>query len=267
MRKVFLFALLAVTARLALAQKGTGTTPGSDPTNFLAPGSAAARMGSLLNLGSSGHRRGSPRFSPWSLLTDPFLSGMTGSSYPPTASSPVITLQSAAENLPRPGDQGPQQGQPLLIELRGDRYVQISSDGRESDEHSGQPDYLREMSGSVGAKGGRSQADVGKTDVLSSRPRVSRGQANTKNALAAGVLPHELAPTVLVYRDGRREEVREYSIADGVLYARGDYYAVGYWNKKIELGTLDLPRTVKANQERGVKFVLPDSPNNVVMNW
>jgi len=267
MRKVFLFALLAVTARLALAQKGTGTTPASDPTNFLGPGFAPARMGSILNFASSGHRQNSPRFSPLSFLTDPLLTVLPGSSYPPTASSPVITLPGAAESLAPPGDQGPQQGQPLLIELRGDRYVQISSNGTESEEHSGQPDYFREMSGSAGAKSGRSQADVGKTNVLSSRPRVSRGQANTKNALAAGVLPHELAPTVLVYRDGRREEVREYSIADGVLYARGDYYAVGCWNKKIELVALDLPQTVKANQERGVKFVLPDSPNNVVMNW
>jgi len=39
------------------------------------------------------------------------------------------------------------------------------------------------------------------------------------------------------------------------------------WNKTIELVALDLPQTVKANQERGVKFVLPDSPNHVVMNW
>jgi hypothetical protein len=267
MRKVFLFALLALTARLALAQKGTATTPASDPTNFLGPGSAAARMGSMLNFAPSGHRQGSPRFSPWSFLADPFLSGLPGSSDPPKASSPVIRWPSAAENLAPPGDQGPQQGQPLLIELRGDRYVQISSSGTESEEHSGQPDYFREMSGRAGAKSGRSQADVGKTNVLSSRPRVSRGQGNTKNGLAAGVRQHELASTVLVYRDGRREEVREYSIADGVLYARGDYYVVGYWNKKIELVALDLPQTMKANQERGVKFVLPDSPNHVVMNW
>ena len=267
MRKVLLFALLAMTARLALAQKGTGTTPARDPTNFMGPGFAPERMSSILNFAPSGHRHGSPRFSPLSFLTDPFLSGLRGSGDPPAASSPVIVLQSAAESLASRGDQGPQQGQPLLIELRGDRYVQISSDGRESDEHGGQPDYFREMSGSAGAKSGRSQADVGKTKVLSSRPRVSRGQVNTKNALAAGVFPHELAPTVLVYRDGHREEVREYSIADGVLYARGDYYAIGYWNKKIELVALDLPQTVKANQERGVRFVLPDSPNHVVMNW
>ena len=199
MRKVFLFALLAVTARLALAQKGTAATPASDPTNLLGPGSAAARMGSILNFAPSGHRRGSPRFSPLSFLTDPFLSGLYGSSYPPTASSPVIRLQSATESLAPPGDQGPQQGQPLLIELRGDRYVQISSNGTDSDEPSGPPDYFREMSGSAAAKSGRSQPDVGKTNVLRSRPRVSRGQVNTNNALAADVLPHQLAPTVLLY--------------------------------------------------------------------
>jgi hypothetical protein len=266
MRKVLLFALLTMTARLVLAQKGTGMTPARDATNFMGPG--FARMGSILKFAPSGHRHGSPGFSPWSFLTDPFLSGLPpGSSDSPTASSPVLVFESAAESLASRADQGPQQGQPLLIELRGDRYVQISSNGTESDEHSGQPDYFREMSGSAGAKSGRSQADLGKTNVLRSRPRVSRGQVNTKNALAADVLPHELAPTVLVYRDGRREQIREYSIADGVLYARGDYYAVGYWNKKIELVALDLPQTVKANQERGVKFVLPDSPNNVVMNW
>jgi hypothetical protein len=267
MRKLFLFALLAVTARLAVAQKGTATTPARDPTNFLSPGFRPAGMGPILNFAASGHRHGSPRFSPLSFLTDPLLSGLAGSSYPPTASSPVITLQGAAESLAAPGDQGPQQGQPLLIELRGDRYVQISADGTESDEHGGRPDSFREMSGSAGTKGGRSPGDVGRTNLLSSRPRVSRGPVSGKSALAAGVLPHELAPTVLVYRDGRREQVREYSIADGVLYARGDYYAVGYWNRKIELAALDLPQTVKANQERGVKFVLPDSPNNVVMNW
>lgn len=267
MRKVLLFALLAVTAPPALAQRAIAATRASDATNFLGPGSAAARMGSILNFTPSRHRQGSPRFSPLSFLADPFLSGLYGSSYPPTASSPVIRLQSAAESLAPPADQGPQQGQPLLIELRGDRYVQIRSNGTESDELSGQPDYFREMSGSPGAKSGPSQADAGKTNVRRSRPRVSPGQVNMKNALAAGVWPHELAPTVLVYRDGRREQIREYSIADGVLYARSDYYAVGYWNKKIELVALDLPQTVQANQERGVKFVLPDSPNNVVMNW
>lgn len=269
MRKLFLFALLAVTTTLAFAQRETGPTPAGDPTN-LGPAFSPARMGSLLNFAASGHHRGSPRSSPLSFLTDPFLSGLNASSYPAPTSSPVIVLQSAAESLAPSRDQGPQQGQPLLIELRGDRYVQIGSNGMESDGNSRQPDYFRQMSGTAGAENGRrSQGDIGNANILNSRPRISRGQVKTsmKNASAAGVLPRELAPTVLVYRDGRREEVREYSIADGVLYARGDYYADGYWNKKIELAVLDLPQTVKANQERGVKFVLPDSPNNVVMNW
>ena len=266
MRNVCLFALLAVMAPLALAQKATSPTPAGDPTN-LGPGFSPARMGSLLNFATSEHHHGSLHSSPLSFLTDPFLSGLTASSYPPPASSPIIMLQSAAETLAPSRDQAPQQGQPLLIELRGDRYVQIDAAGAESADRSGQPDYFREMSGIAGAQSGRrSQAGVGKPNLLGSKPRISRG-LNAKNVSAAGVLPHELAPTVLVYRDGRREQVREYSIADGVLYARGDYYADGYWNKKIELAALDLPQTVKANQERGVKFVLPDSPNNVVMNW
>src|SRR4029077_3358639 len=114
MRTVFLFALLALTPRLAPAQKGTATTPASDPTNFLSPGSQAARMGSRLNFAPSGHHQGWPRFSPWSFLTDPFWTGLPRRGDPPKASSPAIRLPSAADNLAPPGDQGPQQGQPLL---------------------------------------------------------------------------------------------------------------------------------------------------------
>ena len=53
--------------------------------------------------------------------------------------------------------------------------------------------------------------------------------------------PPELTPVVLVYRDGHREQIREYSIANGTIYARGDYWNDGYWSKKIQLTALDLP--------------------------
>jgi hypothetical protein len=68
----------------------------------------------------------------------------------------------------------------------------------------------------------------------------------------------------LVFRDGHKEEVRDYSIADGVLYARGDFYTDGYWNKNISLSSLDVAQTLQANAERGVKFVLPSAPNEVI---
>jgi hypothetical protein len=76
--------------------------------------------------------------------------------------------------------------------------------------------------------------------------------------------PHELAPVLLAFRDGHNEEVRDYTIADGILYARGDYYTDGYWTRKIVLSTLNLSQTLEANAARSVKFVLPSSPNEVI---
>jgi hypothetical protein len=73
-----------------------------------------------------------------------------------------------------------------------------------------------------------------------------------------------LPPAVLIFRDGHSEEVRDYTIADGILYARGDFYTDGYWNKKINLASLNVPETIQANSSRNVKFVLPSSPNEVV---
>ena len=75
---------------------------------------------------------------------------------------------------------------------------------------------------------------------------------------------NELTPAVLVFRDGHSEEVRDYAIADGTLYVRGDYYTDGYWNKKIELSSLNLSQTLQANLDRHVKFILPSSPNEIV---
>ncbi len=73
-----------------------------------------------------------------------------------------------------------------------------------------------------------------------------------------------LPPAVLIFRDGHSEEVRDYTIADGILYARGDYYIDGYWNKKIALSTLNVAQTLQANSARNINFVLPSSPNEVI---
>ena len=73
-----------------------------------------------------------------------------------------------------------------------------------------------------------------------------------------------LPAAILIFRDGHSEEVRDYTIADGMLYARGDYYTDGYWNKKIDLATLNVAETMQANASRSVKFTLPSSPNEVI---
>lgn len=77
-------------------------------------------------------------------------------------------------------------------------------------------------------------------------------------------LSQPLPPAVLVFRDGHREEAPEYTIFQGTLYSRGDYWLEGYWTKKIQLSWLDLPATVRANRSRSVKFTLPSAPNEVV---
>ena len=74
----------------------------------------------------------------------------------------------------------------------------------------------------------------------------------------------DLPPAVLVFRDGRRQEVSSYSIIGPALYASGSYWTNGYWTQKILLADLDLPATLQANQERGVNFVLPSSPDQIV---
>jgi hypothetical protein len=68
----------------------------------------------------------------------------------------------------------------------------------------------------------------------------------------------------LLYRDGRKEEVSSYTIVGTVMYSSADYWNNGSWNKKIQLADLDVPGTLRLNQERGVRFVLPSAPNEVV---
>ena len=77
--------------------------------------------------------------------------------------------------------------------------------------------------------------------------------------------PNALAPAVLVFRDGHTEEVNSYSIIGPVIYTKSDYWASGKWTRKIQIADLDLPATLKQNQERGVKFELPSSPDEVMI--
>ena len=75
----------------------------------------------------------------------------------------------------------------------------------------------------------------------------------------------ELPPAVLVYRDGRTEEISSYSIIGVTLYTKADFYSTGSWTRKIQLAELDLPATIKQNHERGLPFQLPSGPNEVVL--
>lgn len=61
-------------------------------------------------------------------------------------------------------------------------------------------------------------------------------------------------PTVLVFHDGKRAEVRNYAIVGETLWVFGGQHA-----RKIPLGELDLVATRSVNQESGVGFVVPES--------
>lgn len=94
--------------------------------------------------------------------------------------------------------------------------------------------------------------------------RVTDAQLNQPLTRASMTEQRELPPAVLVFRDGRRQEVSSYAIIGPALYASGSYWTNGYWTQKILLADLDLAATVQANQQRGVHFVLPSAPDQVI---
>jgi hypothetical protein len=145
----------------------------------------------------------------------------------------MIILQTPLSVAPEPERFAPP-AQPLMIELQGDRYVRVTGP---------------EISGA---------------EMIDRMPERSPLPEPSSAPIHAAAIP-ELPPAVLIFRDGHREEASEYTIADGVLYARTDYYATGSWIKKIELSSLNLSETAKSNESRGVKFQIPSSPNEVIV--
>jgi hypothetical protein len=133
--------------------------------------------------------------------------------------------------------------EPLLIELQGDRYVRF---------------------GGTPGSGGRQVIAPG-DDALPAARKFS-GSAKSpapprdRDTRKATGLP----PAVLIYRDGRHEEVSDYAIIGAVMYARGDCWHDGYCRKNIQLSDLNISATLQANQDNGVKFALPSSPNEVI---
>jgi len=121
--------------------------------------------------------------------------------------------------------------EPLMIELQDNRYVRYG--GKQQ----------------LAERGANSPPDYVEADAKS--PSLQQAQP-------------ELPPTVLIYRDGHREQVPGYAIVGNTLYANGDYWQSGHWTKNIELSALNIPATVTANHDNGVKFVLPSAPNDVV---
>jgi hypothetical protein len=202
----------------------------------LAPCVNAQQMGAVSpHFAARFNRGGRPHSSFYPLaFADPFYADYLSSTGPSASQPPLIILQSLAARAPEPERFAPP-AQPLMIELQGDRYVRVSGP---------------EISG----------AEM--IDRMPDRSPLAEGSSSASlHSAASPALP----PAVLVFRDGHREEASEYTIADGVLYTRADYYTTGSWSRKIELSWLNLPETIKSNQSRGVKFQLPSYPNEVIV--
>jgi hypothetical protein len=149
--------------------------------------------------------------------------------YPPAA-PPGATMQPPDARTGASGAQFPSPAEPMLIELQGGRYVQVS--------------------------GKQSSGDNDPGAVL---PALRPGAVETSRASVAQ------ASTILVFRNGNREQITGYTIVDGVLYAQASYYTDGSWNQPISLSSLDVAETMDANRARGVPFQLPGSPNEVIV--
>ncbi len=166
---------------------------------------------------------------------DPFyLDDLSSTRYAVASQPRVVVVQTSPATAPVPEPSSPPT-QPLMIELQGDRYVRVSGE---------------ETSG---------------TQMINPMPDAPRLQERPAGEAISPAVANELVPAVLVFRDGHHEEVSDYTITDGVLYTRSDYYTNGTWNRRIELSTLNLPETLKSNQSRGVRFQLPSAPNEVIV--
>lgn len=162
-----------------------------------------------------------------------------GNDFQPAAQPQVIVVPAST---PAPPPAPPAARESLLIEWQGDHFVRTTMSAK-------------------AASGGQTMPDYSEKSALSS-PAAGRSAPGSKDAAQKA---RELPPAVLVFHDGRREEVSEYTIMSGTIYSKADYWTTGSWTRKIQIADLDVPATLRLNQERGVKFVLPASANEVVV--
>ena len=150
--------------------------------------------------------------------------------------SPEIIFAEAAQPAsPAPASKP---SESLVIELQGDHWVRVT--------------------------------DYGESLTSGPRPAQTSNLSSAVTSVAirtapASEVPRELPPAVLVFRDGHREEIGKYLITGATIYANADYWSSGSWTRKVPIAELDVPATLKLNQERGARFSLPSGPNEVMM--
>ena len=259
----------AAAQRAAFASPGHAAAPPRTAMHVFNSRSANFALGRGAH--SSGFRRPSPYPYAYASLPFPFFgdsfdpNDIYSTGYPVASQPPPFVLEAARAfaNSSSPMGFAPAldnnresaSSQPLMLELQNGQYVRVNANAAEVDD----AHDLTAASGKTLNKN---------TEPAKSARNHSLSPADSTPALgSAASRPRELPPATLIFRDGHSEEVRDYTIADGILYARGDYYADGYWNKKVDLAELNVPETLQANHDRGIKFTLPSSPNEVIASF
>ncbi len=126
----------------------------------------------------------------------------------------------------------------VVLELQGDHWVRVTNYGQsQTDGPSGQPEPGQAPSPQTAA------------------PR----------RIQVSEPPAEVPAAILVFRDGHREEIEKYTVVGATLYTSADYWSSGSWTRRVQLRELDVPATLKLNQERNAKFSLPAGPDEVMV--
>lgn len=119
--------------------------------------------------------------------------------------------------------------------------VLLDADYNYDDDESGGPTIFDRRGSGIPRKGKDRVAD-----------RDDEAAPPSSEAKAPEPLPVADQPqTILVFKDGHRSEVRNYAIVGDTLF---DFTGVRH---KIALADLDIPKTVKENDERGLDFKVP----------
>lgn len=205
------------------------------PTSRRATGPARAAVWRRAGAYGGGYFAG-PGYDPYLYYSD-YNSGpgMMMMAYPPAQ----VVVEQAAPAAP---SQSSSAHDSLVLELQGDHWVRLTSHGQSQTEGPAyQPESERASNPSTAA------------------PANSR-RTQAQESPTAAALP----PAILVFRDGHKEEIGKYSIIGAVIYANADYWTTGSWTRYIPIAELDVPATLKLNQERGANFRLPSGPNEVI---
>lgn len=95
-------------------------------------------------------------------------------------------------------------------------------------------------------------APTGSSADVDAQPSAAESQkSSSRSAKGAGSTEAKSEPTVLVFRDGHRQQVSNYAIMGSTLYVLSER------NARIPIAALDVSATVQINEERGVEFSVP----------